>query len=90
MVLDMREIPYIDAFMQVRDAVNLQPRNEEVLVFVDADEHEKCLAIKGFAEVLLECKTAVMETGGYYIVQIIRELADEAAAGRQKNIGAAA
>ncbi|RJQ55009.1 MAG: hypothetical protein C4526_04220 [Nitrospiraceae bacterium] len=90
MILDMRDIPYFDAFMQVSEAVSMRTQNEEVLVFVDSHEYEKCMAIKGFAEILLECKTTVKETSGYYIIQIIREPPDNLTADHQKKIEAAA
>ncbi len=74
MTLDIRGLPYIDAFKQVKDAVSsFHTHDEDVIVFVDSDELEKCTIIKGFVEILLECKTVIQETGGYYILKIMRE-----------------
>ncbi len=73
MIIDMREIPYKEAFVQLRDAMNANESSEEVIVFVDSHEHEKSMAITGFAEILLGCKTAVSEAGGFYMIRIIWE-----------------
>ncbi len=72
-MLDIRGASYIDAFTQLRDATNLLTRNEELLVFVDAHEQEKCMIIKGFVEILLECKATIKETSGHYIIYVIHE-----------------
>ncbi len=74
MIIDMRGIPYKEAFVQLRDAMNANESLEEVNVFVDSHEHEKSMAIKGFAEILLGYKTAVSEAGGFYMIRIIREV----------------
>ncbi|RJR22804.1 MAG: hypothetical protein C4581_00415 [Nitrospiraceae bacterium] len=73
-ILDMRGIPYKDAFMQIRDAVNADMSKGEVLVFCDSKEYEKCMAIKGFAEILLGCKTVINEAGGFYMIRIIHKV----------------
>lgn len=74
MIIDMRGIPYKEAFVQLRDAMHASESLEEVIVFVDAHEHEKSMAIKVFAEILLGCKSAVSETGGFYMIRIICEV----------------
>ncbi len=75
MTLDIRGLPYVDAFKQVKDAVSrIHAYDEDVIVFVNANEHEKCNLIKGFVEILLECKTVIEKTGEYYILRIFREL----------------
>jgi hypothetical protein len=74
MIIDARGIPYKDAFMQMRDAVNTTSNKGEIFVFCDSQEYEKCMAIKGFAEILLGCKTAVNETGGFYMIRVIRQV----------------
>ncbi len=75
MTLDIRGLSYIDAFKQVRDAVScFHTHDEDVIVFVDADELQKCTSMKDFVEMFLECETVIEETGGYYILKIMREL----------------
>ena len=51
MTLDIRGLPYVDAFKQVKEAVSrFHTHDEDVIVFVDADELEKCTIMKGFAD----------------------------------------
>jgi len=73
MIMDMRGIPYKDAFIQLSDAVNSNISNGEISVFCDSHEHEKSMAIKGFAEILLGCKADVNEAGGFYMIRVSRE-----------------
>lgn len=87
MILDVRGVPYMEIFIQVRDAVNemnskLLPA--DVTVFLDSDESDKCMAVKGVAEVLLDCRAIIREANGYYVVQITREFPGGNDAGRQK------
>lgn len=74
MIIDMRGIPYKDAFIQLKDVANANISKGEIFVFCDSHEYEKCMAIKGFAEILLGCKTVIHETGGFYMIRIIREV----------------
>lgn len=74
MILDMRGLDCMDAFNQVSDAAaHLHMKDEEIDVFVDADEFEKCMIIKGFIENFLGYNTSIAETSGYYILKVSRE-----------------
>ena len=72
MILDIRGLAFVDAFKEVRSAVSdFDTQHEDVIVFVDADEFEKCAIIKGFVEMIVECETIIEESGGYYFLKII-------------------
>ncbi|MBI4699347.1 MAG: hypothetical protein HY758_10725 [Nitrospirae bacterium] len=74
MIIDARELSFDEAFKELKDAVSLGYAGfDEVLIFVDAHDGEKLNLITGFAEMLLECKTRVVETNGYYVVRVNQE-----------------
>jgi hypothetical protein len=47
-------------------------RRDEISVFVEAHDREKLGLITGFVEIILECKTRVVEANGYYILKVIQ------------------
>jgi hypothetical protein len=72
MTLDLRGLSYGDSFKQVKDAVALSSSGkEEVVAFIDAHEHEKCTLLKGFSELLLDCRTNLEESNGMYLLKIV-------------------
>ena len=75
MTIDAGGLSYTDIFKQLRDAVsNYYATYEDVLIFVEAYEYEKCNLIKGFVEILLGCKTRVEESCGYYVLKVFPEV----------------
>ena len=74
MVIDARDISFDEMFKELKDVVSLGFANrDEVSVFVDAHDREKLKLITGFVEILLDCKTRVVEANGYYILKVIQE-----------------
>jgi len=74
MIIDARELTFDETFKELKDVVSRgYARFDEVLIFVDANDGEKVNLITGFAEILLECKSRVVETNGYYVVRINQE-----------------
>ncbi|RJR23053.1 MAG: hypothetical protein C4581_00080 [Nitrospiraceae bacterium] len=72
MTLDLRGLSYSDSFKQVKEAIALScPGKDEVVAFIDAHEHEKCTLLKGFSELLLDCKTNLEESNGMYLLKIM-------------------
>ncbi|MBI5664440.1 MAG: hypothetical protein HZC49_05045 [Nitrospirae bacterium] len=77
MIIDARELSFDDAFKELKDVVSYGYASfDEVLIFVDTYDGEKINLITGFAEMLLECKTRVVEANGYYIVRVKQESAE--------------
>lgn len=74
MVIDARKFSFSEIFKELRDVVyqGLASR-DDVLVFLNAHDCEKLNLITGFVEILLECKTLVVEANGYYVVKVIQE-----------------
>lgn len=74
MTLDVRGLHYIEIFDQIRDVLScVNAQNEDIDVFVDANEFEKCIVLKGFVENLMKVKTDIEETCGFYILKIVRD-----------------
>lgn len=74
MVIDARELSFSEAFKELRDVVYQGVASrDDVLVFLNAHDSEKLNLITGFVEILLECKTSVVEANGYYVVKVIQE-----------------
>jgi hypothetical protein len=74
MIIDARDLSFDETFKELRDIVfNGFASRDEVSVFVDAHEREKLNLITGFVEILLDCKTRVVEANGYYILKVIQE-----------------
>lgn len=74
MVIDARELSFYEVFKELREVVSRGHAScEEVSVFIDAHDCEKLNFIEGFLEILLECKTRVVEANGYYILKILQE-----------------
>lgn len=76
MTLDLRGLSFTDSFKQVRDAIVLSRLlKEEVIAFIEAHENEKCTLIKGFTELVLDCKTIIEESNGFYMLKIMTAVA---------------
>ena len=74
MVIDVRDLSLIEAFCALRDIVSHGVASyDEVSVFVDTYDCEELNLITGFVEILLRCKTVVVEANGYYVVKVIQE-----------------
>lgn len=74
MVIDARDISFNETFKELKDIVSRGlASHAEVSVFVDAQDREKLNLITGFVEILLDCKTRVVEANGYYILKVIHE-----------------
>jgi len=74
MIIDARELSFDEAFKELKDVVSHgYAVLDEVLVFVDANDREKVNLITGFAEILLECRSRVVEANGYYVVRVRQE-----------------
>ncbi|MEW6714056.1 MAG: hypothetical protein AB1306_03045 [Nitrospirota bacterium] len=74
MVIDARDLSFDETFKELRDVIsNGFAGRDEVAVFVDARDCEKLNLITGFAEMLLECNTIVIEANGYYILKVIQD-----------------
>ena len=74
MVIDVRDLSLSEAFCVLRDVVSRGfTSSDEVSVLVDAHNCKELDLIIGFVEILLECKTRVVEANGYYIVKICQE-----------------
>lgn len=74
MVIDARDISFNETFKELKDVVTLGfASRDEVSVFIDAHDCEKLNLITGFVEILLNCKTRVVEANGYYILKVIQE-----------------
>ncbi len=75
MILDMRGLSYDEVFREIRDALSQFPScKNDFEVFIDAHEFEKCTVIRGFFELLCQCKTIVKETCGFYVLKISHEM----------------
>jgi len=73
MIIDARELSFNEAFKELRDVVSHGfASRDEVSVFVDAYDCEKLNLITGFVEILLDCKTRLVEANGYYILKVIQ------------------
>ena len=73
MIIDGRDLSLDEMFKEMRDVVaHGFAKSDEVSVFVDAYDREKLNLITGFVEILLECKTRVVEANGYYILKVIQ------------------
>ena len=74
MVIDARDLSFDETFKELRDVVSHgQGGLDEVSVFVDARDCEKLNLITGFAKILLDCNTIVIESNGYYILKVIQD-----------------
>lgn len=74
MIIDARALSYTDAFKQLKDAIACNgPQENELLVFFESSDEEKCSFIKGFAEILLDCETTLREAAGYRFLKISRQ-----------------
>ncbi len=74
MIIDARDLSFDETFKELRDVVSHGfACRDEVSVFVDAHDCEKLNLITGFVEILLDCKTRVVEANGYYILKVIQE-----------------
>ncbi len=74
MIIDARDLSFDEAFKELNDVVSHgYASRDEVLIFVEAHDCEKLNLITGFAEVLLECKTWVVEANGFYVVRVTQE-----------------
>lgn len=74
MTLDVRGLHYIEIFDQIRDVLScVHSQNDNIDVFVDAKEFEKCIVLKGFVNNLAEVKADIEETCGFYILKIVRD-----------------
>ncbi len=72
MTLDLRGLSFIDSFKQIRDAIALAcSLKEEIIAFIEANENEKCTLLKGLTELLLDCKTILEESNGFYMLKIM-------------------
>lgn len=75
MVIDARDLSFDETFKELRDVMSHgQAGLDEVSVFVDARDCEKLNLITGFAKILLECNTIVIEANGYYILKVIQDV----------------
>ncbi len=71
MIIDAQSMTYEDTFKKLRDAVAKKHHSSDDLqVFVESNDSEKCLFIKGFAETLLDRKINIQEAEGYYILTV--------------------
>jgi hypothetical protein len=74
MTLDMRAVPYNQIFQQLKHAIAWShAHDEDIDVFMDASDFEKCMTIKGFVEYRTNHKTAVLESCGFYVLRIMRD-----------------
>jgi len=74
MIIDARDLSFDETFKELRDVVSHGfASRDEVSVFVDAHDCEKLNLITGFVEILLDCKTRIVEANGYYILKVIQE-----------------
>ena len=74
MIIDARELSFDEVFKELRDVVSRGYAScDEVSVFVDAHDCEKLNFIEGFLEILLDCKTRVVEANGFYILKAFQE-----------------
>jgi hypothetical protein len=72
MTLDLRGLTFIDSFKQIRDAIAVAcSLKEEIVAFIDTNENEKCTLLKGLTELLLDCKTILEESSGFYMLKIM-------------------
>jgi len=72
MILDLRGNSIIDSFYQIKDAVALSSfLKEDIVAFIDTHDNDKCTLIKGLAELILDCKTILEESSGFYMLKII-------------------
>ncbi len=74
MIIDARDLSFDETFKELKDVISHgYAGRDEVSVFVDAYDCEKLNLITGFVEILLDCKTRVVEANGYYILKVIQE-----------------
>ena len=74
MIIDARDLSFDETFKELKDVVSHGfACRDEVSVFVDAHDCEKLNLITGFAKILLECNTIVIEANGYYILKVIQD-----------------
>jgi len=72
MTLDLRGLSFSDSFKQIRNAIALAcTLKEEIVAFIDTNENEKCTMLKGLTELLLDCKTILEESNGFYMLKIM-------------------
>jgi ABC-type cobalamin/Fe3+-siderophores transport system ATPase subunit len=72
MTLDLRGLSFSDSFKEIRDAIVLAyTLKEEIVAFLGANENEKCTLLKGFIELLLDCKIILEESNGFYMLKIM-------------------
>jgi len=72
MILDLRGNSIIDSFNQIKDAVAFSCfLKEDIVVFIEANENDKCTLIRGLTELILGCKTILEESSGFYMLKII-------------------
>jgi hypothetical protein len=72
MTLDLRGISFTDSFKLIRDAAALSCfLKEDIVAFIEAYENDKCTLLKGLAELVLDCKTILEESNGFYIIKIM-------------------
>jgi hypothetical protein len=73
MLIDARELSFDEIFKELKEVVSLGYAScDEVSVFIDAHDCEKLNFIEGFLEILLECKTRVVEANGFYILKVFQ------------------
>ena len=72
MTLDLRGLSFTESFRQIRDAIALACfLKEEIVAFIEAHENEKCTLLKGLTELVLDCKTILEESNGFYMLKIM-------------------
>jgi len=72
MTLDLRGLSFTDSFKQIRDAIALSRfLKEDIVAFIEAYENDKCTLLKGLTELLLDCKTILEESNGFYMLKIM-------------------
>lgn len=72
MILDLRGNSVIDSINQIKDAVALSCfLKEDIVAFIEAHENDKCALIRGLTELILDCKTTLEESSGFYVLKII-------------------
>jgi hypothetical protein len=72
MTLDLRGLSFTESFKQIRDAIALACcLQEEIVAFIEAHENGKCMMLKGLTELVLDCKTILEESNGFYMLKIM-------------------
>ncbi len=74
MVLDIRELSFIDSFKKIRSAyLESLDKQEDIMVVVGTSENDRLDTIKDFIKNCLNCRPTMQESNGYYVLKIRQE-----------------